>query len=395
MNGTNFFLAVNFIIALSFFVVFVVVSTRSRSRIAARWIAAGFAVAAFSTLFELMVAHTDLVKVSAVGAFASVLGGLQLLRVGIARLYGDRISLSGQVLFFAVWCGIDLMIYDLPRGTVAHAFTYQAPFAWLALSGAGSVFRSSRKLPVDWALAALLLLTAVHFVGKAALAVVVGAGETARDYVTTNYAIISQSATGVMVVTAGLMLLAVLVLEIMAEERSNSEQDALSKLLNRRGFENHVATLLRGAPTSPHSVIMCDLDHFKNINDTYGHHCGDAVIEALGELLRSRVPPSAVVGRLGGEEFAVFLPNIQLAAAVPLAEVLRASMASLSIPGLPAGFRATASFGVAALAKDQSLPDAMRDADRALYRAKADGRNCVRRAGPAPPALSIVSGEVR
>jgi diguanylate cyclase (GGDEF) domain len=395
MNGTNFFLAVNFIIALSFFVVFVVVSTRSRSRIAARWIAAGFAVAAFSAVFELMVAHTDLVKVSAIGAFASVLGGLLLLRVGIARLYGDRISLPGQALFFAVWCGIDLMIYDLPRGTVAHAFTYQAPFAWLALSAANSVFRSPRKLPVDWALATLLLLTAVHFVGKAALAVTVGAGSTAKDYITTNYAIISQSATGVMVVTAGLMLLAVLVLEIMAEERSNSEQDALSKLLNRRGFENQASTLLRSTPTGPHSVIMCDLDHFKNINDTYGHHCGDAVIEALGELLRSRVPPSAVVGRLGGEEFAVFLPNIQLAAAAPLAETLRASMASLSIPSLPAGFRATASFGVAALAKGQSLSDAMQDADRALYRAKADGRNCVRRDGSMPPTLSIVSGDLR
>ena len=395
MNGTNFFLAVNFIIAFSFCVVFLVVSSRSRSRIAARWIAAGFAVAAFSTIFELMVAHTDLVKVSAIAAFASVLGGLQLLRVGIANLYGDRISLPGQALFFAVWCGIDLLIYDLPRGTVVHAFTYQAPFAWLALSAAGSVLRSPRKLPVDWALATLLLVTAVHFVGKAALAGIGGAGSTARDYITTNYAIISQSATGVMIVTCGLMLLAILVLEIMDEERSNSEQDALSKLLNRRGFENQVSTLLRGIPGGPHSVIVCDLDHFKNINDTYGHHCGDAVIEAMGEVLRSHAPPSAVVGRLGGEEFAIFLSNIQLAAAVSLAEALRTTMASLSIPGLPSGFRVTASFGVAALAEDQGFSDTMREADRALYRAKADGRNCVRRDGPLPPTLSIVSGDLR
>src|SRR5690606_38771578 len=102
------------------------------------------------------------------------------------------------------------------------------------------------------------------------------AGTTAKDYITTDYSLISQSATGVMVVAAGLMLLSVLVLEIMADERTNSELDALSSLLNRRGFENRVMSLLREMPHGPHSVILCDLDHFKKINDTYGHHCGDA-----------------------------------------------------------------------------------------------------------------------
>src|SRR5690606_27995642 len=88
MNGTNFFLAVNFIVAMSFCAVFIVVSTQSRSRVAALWIAAGFAVASLSTFSELLVAHTDWEKLPAISAFASLLGGLLLLHIGISTLYG-------------------------------------------------------------------------------------------------------------------------------------------------------------------------------------------------------------------------------------------------------------------------------------------------------------------
>lgn len=395
MNGTNFFLAVNFIVTMSFCVVFLAVSTRSRSRIAARWIAFGFAVASLSTIFELLVAHTEWVKLSAILAFASVLAGLLLLRIGVARLYDDPVSLVRAGLFFVVCCVVDFLIYDCPRSTLLHAFTYQAPFALCALASAISVLRKRRKLAIDWALAALLVFTAVHFMVKAALAVLVGAGSTAADYIKTDYAIISQSSTGVIVVMAGLMLLAVLVLEIMADERVNSEVDALSLLLNRRGFENRVSTLLREGSRGPHAVIMCDLDHFKSINDTYGHHCGDAVIQVVGQLLRANVPSAAVVGRLGGEEFATFLPRTSIDAAMLLAETLRAAVAAETVSDLPAGFRASASFGVAAFDGEANLSTAMRNADMALYQAKGAGRNCVRRASPTPPSLSIVARDIK
>lgn len=395
MNGTNFFLTVNFIVAMSFCIAFIVVSNRSRSRVAACWIAAGFAVASFSTFFELLVAHTEWVKPAAIGAFAAMLGGLLLLRIGIARLYGHPLGMAWPVVFFVGWCLVDLVIYDLSRGEPVHAFTYQAPFAWLALAAALTVIRSKRKLAIDRALAALLLLTAFHFVAKAAFAVTVGAGTTAKDYITTDYSLISQSATGVMVVAAGLMLLSVIVLEIMADERTNSELDALSSLLNRRGFENRVMSLLREMPQGPHSVILCDLDHFKKINDTYGHHCGDAVIRTVGQHLRANGPSTAVTGRLGGEEFALFLPKASIETAVLLADALRAAVASAAISDLPPDFRATASFGVAAVEGDANLSNAMRNADMALYQAKAAGRNCVRRAAPAVPTLSIVVSDPR
>lgn len=380
MNGPAFLLAVNFIIAIFFSLVFVVVSTRSRSRTAALWFAAGFAVASLSSICELLVAYTDLTKFWAVGAFAAVLGGLILLLIGVGELYGRKISFAYACCFLGASVALDVFIYDLPRGTVTHAFSYQAPFALVALAGAVSVFLSTRRLIIDRVLGALLLVTGLHFVAKAGLAVLAGAGTTAKDYIHTNYALISQSSTAVLVVGVGLTLLSVLVLEIMADERSNSERDGLSGLPNRRGFENGVKTAIAHASKARHAVIICDLDYFKSINDSYGHHGGDLVIRAFGDLLQVTAPKSAVLGRIGGEEFAIFMPNTTAEMAVLLAHALRGGTMGIQIGALPPSFSVTASFGVAEVEQGQEFTDAMRNADDALYEAKRSGRNCVRQA---------------
>ncbi|MBP2549617.1 diguanylate cyclase (GGDEF)-like protein [Neorhizobium galegae] len=378
MNGADFFLVMNFFIAMSFAVVFIVVSTRSRSREAARWFAAGFAVASLSAPAELLVAHTDFVRFGAWLAFATVLAGLLLLRVGIGKLYGapaDRVML---VIFCCAALATDALIYPLPRGSLGHAFLYQMPFGIALLFSALAVMRSPYRAAVDRALLTLLLVTAAHFPLKAALAVIFGAGVTAKDYIGSNYALISQSMTAVLMVMTGLMLLAVLVLQIMADERSNSEVDALSSLLNRRGFDNHCERLLRRQPNGPYALILCDLDHFKKINDTYGHLSGDSVISLFGQLLTASAPDNAIIGRIGGEEFCVLLPGQMADAALMLAQALRGSLAMQVVPGLPPAFRATASFGVSTFSSSADLSTALRQADRALYEAKEAGRNCVR-----------------
>jgi hypothetical protein len=271
MNGAAFFLAVNFIVALSFSAVFFVVAPRSRSRIAALWIGAGFGVASLSALCELMVAYGDWTKPWAIGAFASVLTGMTLLTQGVGALYGRRLDLRIMAVFLGGSLLLCFAIYDLPRGTPLQAFSYQAPFAIVILAGSLVVFTARRPTMIDRFLNIVLLITGLHFFAKAGLAVLVGSGHAAKDYVHTNYALISQSATAVLVVAVGLTLLAALVLEIMAHDKSESEIDALSGLANRRGFERQVQAVLREAPHGMHGIMLCDLDHFKRINDTYGH----------------------------------------------------------------------------------------------------------------------------
>ncbi|TWF49663.1 diguanylate cyclase (GGDEF)-like protein [Neorhizobium alkalisoli] len=383
MNGAVFFLAVNFIVAICFSAVFAVVSTRSLSRAAARWFAAGFGIASLSALCELLIAYADYQMVWAVGAFLTVLGGMLLLLVGICRLYGRPIPwllIGGFFLASAIEC---ILIYPLQRGTPLQAFAYQTPFALVILASSVVVLFSARRLPIDRGLFVLLLVTGLHFFAKAGLAVLVGAGSIARDYVHTNYALISQSATAVLMVSVGLTLLSVLVLEIMADERSASEMDALSGIANRRGFERGVKAAIAAASSYPHAVVLCDLDHFKRINDTFGHHGGDAVIESFGALLRSSAPSGAILGRIGGEEFAVFLPKTTVEVAALFAQALRAGTMTMSVAGIPS-LNVTGSFGVAHLTAPDQSEQMFRQADMALYEAKRSGRNCVRQANQDP-----------
>lgn len=376
MNGASFFLVVNFLVAMSFSAVFVVVARSSRSHSAALWIAAGFGVASLSTLCELLVAYTSLPKLWALGAFASVLFGMVMLNTGISELYGRRLDRRLIASFAAASLILAYSIYDLRRGTPTHAFLYQAPFAIIVLTSALMVLSSHRRTTVDRFLGMLLLITGLHFIAKAGLAVAVGSGGRAEDYIHTNYALVSQSSTAVLMVGIGLTLLATLILEIMKDQRTESEIDLLSGVANRRGFDRRIRALLDQAPDTDHAVVLCDMDHFKRINDTYGHATGDLVIEGFGRRLRACVPEDAIVGRIGGEEFAIFLPNTEQSKALQLAEALRTETWNMS--GLPDSLKVTASFGVASLSTGDSLAEAFRQADMALYAAKNAGRNRIR-----------------
>ncbi|MBT9372355.1 GGDEF domain-containing protein [Rhizobium sp. CSW-27] len=389
MNGANFFLVMNLLIGLSFCVVFLIVSTRSRSASAARWIASAYAIASLSTVAELLVAYTDWPMFFALMAFSTVLGGMVLIRIGIGKLYGVPANPWFLGIFFLASVFLDLVIYDLPRGTFMHSVSYQVPFALIMVHSAVAIVRSSRRMLIDRVMLVLLILAGLQFMAKGVLAVLVGAGQTAKDYVHSYYALVSQSTTGVFVVIIGLMLLSVFVLEIMADERTNSEVDSLSGVYNRRGFDTHCDLALRRRSSGPHSLILCDLDHFKKVNDTYGHFSGDSVIRHFGGLLRASVPDDAVVGRIGGEEFCILLPGVPLDAAVMFAQALRGSVAMQTVQGLPTGFHITASFGLAAFQHAHELSMVMRHADKALYDAKAAGRNCVRQYRAAP-AFSVV-----
>lgn len=160
--------------------------------------------------------------------------------------------------------------------------------------------------------------------------------------------------------------------------------DPLTGSHNRRSFTflaeaEHERVKRYGHPCS---VVMLDIDHFKLVNDTYGHHIGDQVIRGFAACCVENLRRSDLFGRLGGEEFAAVLPETTLSQAMAVAEKLRAAVAAHRLP-LPAGgfLTVTTSVGVATLrADDEAIYDALNRADRRLYEAKQAGRNRV--AGP-------------
>jgi diguanylate cyclase (GGDEF)-like protein len=155
--------------------------------------------------------------------------------------------------------------------------------------------------------------------------------------------------------------------------------DDLTGLANRRSFQDTLEAELRRAERFGNSLalIFADIDDFKRVNDRFGHGVGDEVLRAFADVLRHRVRSIDQAARLGGEEFAILLPETDAAGAQALAESLRAATSTLSIPVGPDLVSVTASFGVSAFPPVQSADDLMTSADLALYSAKRRGKDCV------------------
>jgi diguanylate cyclase (GGDEF)-like protein/PAS domain S-box-containing protein len=165
------------------------------------------------------------------------------------------------------------------------------------------------------------------------------------------------------------------------ELREQSTHDALTGLYNRRYLEETLGRELIAAERHgfPVSVIMGDLDHFKAVNDQYGHLGGDEVLRVFGELMKRHARASDIYCRYGGEEFLLVLPQMAQDSAMERAEQLRCAMAAAPVPYGAEMIAVAVSFGVATFPGDgRTGDDLIAAADRALYAAKAAGRNCVR-----------------
>ena len=156
-----------------------------------------------------------------------------------------------------------------------------------------------------------------------------------------------------------------------------AQTDELTGLMNRRAFYENAQLLYTQCRQNqqPLCALMLDMDHFKQINDTYGHQAGDQVLRQIGGVITSSFRQADVYGRLGGEEFAVLLPNTSLDTARNIAEQLVKAISHMVAEPVKG---VTASLGVASSQTlDQDLHSLMNTADKALYRAKALGRNQV------------------
>ena len=152
-----------------------------------------------------------------------------------------------------------------------------------------------------------------------------------------------------------------------------ARHDALTGELNRAAVIDLVSQHLQRGPLS---LVVLDIDHFKRINDSYGHPAGDAVIVELVRRLRSALRAEVQLGRVGGEEFTVVLPGTDLDAATRIADTMRCAIADRAFDAV-SGRQVTASFGVSFNADGTTFDHAYARADQALYVAKRGGRNRV------------------
>jgi diguanylate cyclase (GGDEF)-like protein len=162
--------------------------------------------------------------------------------------------------------------------------------------------------------------------------------------------------------------------------RHQAEHDGLTGLWNHRVIVDRLGEEMNRSQRegTPLSVILVDVDHFKKINDTFGHLAGDLVLKEISAIFAHSLRPYDCVGRYGGEEFLVILPNCGMESARVRAEQLRVAVQAARVVDGGAVLQVTASFGVASACQSHFEAEAMiRAVDAALYRAKSAGRNCV------------------
>ena len=239
-------------------------------------------------------------------------------------------------------------------------------------------FGRSERIQARWPLIVLLMIHAIFFAGGAVAASISGFSAVEATRLDNWFGLIHFETLAFVVGTA---IFAV----AMVKEKRELEQitaariDPLTGVLNRRAFLETATALLDRHMVNevPLSLVVFDLDRFKSINDGFGHAAGDRVLEQFGRAARGAIRGSDVVGRPGGEEFAVVLPGSSPGAAFLVAERIRdafvAGCASLGLDGV----KATASAGVATAHPDSTLESLFAAADEALYQSKAGGRNMV------------------
>ena len=197
------------------------------------------------------------------------------------------------------------------------------------------------------------------------------------DFIGSPYAYVMQITATIGALLMALTALASVALRILERHRTAAEEDPLTGLLNRRGFERFIGEFGRTKKVEA-AIIVADIDWFKSINDHFGHAAGDEAIREVASLLRMLSWPGLAVARFGGEEFIAYLPNCRLQDAHTLANTVRIALSERDLSRIGIDRSITASFGVAVTAAgDHTIHDAISRADRLLYLAKSSGRNRV------------------
>ncbi len=399
MNGASFILAINLFLSGLLAGAFMMIAVYDARRVAARWLVFTNLLCMAYLIVEFSIPAFADARLPVVLAFALFLASTIAYDVGLARKYEVALGRAPLLLFLAAASALVYLAQDLPRQSIARMMAYQLPYAVMQFAGVGIIWASrQRPEPLDRLLMATLAGSAVQFAAKPFLAHALGGWGTApQRYLHTSYAMASQSLGTIFAMAVAVLTLVVLVRDVMRDATARSEIDALSGLLNRGGFQRHAEQALRHAARHgmPVSLMVADLDHFKTVNDSFGHAAGDHVIEAFAGLLKDAAARGHIAGRLGGEEFAILLPGANLAAARLFAEGARSAFAVTPVLGLPPRHRCTASFGVAELRAQEGFASLMRRADEALYGAKKGGRDQVRTAAASfelePPGRAAAS----
>lgn len=299
-----------------------------------------------------------------------------LLMVSVTSHYRIAVPWRSYAVIFLI--GIAALCWFLLVQPSLNLRILCVSFALAAIGflGALSLRKAERRHGIDHVLYWVCLLGAVNFMLRPSVIILSEGGYTDYDgFQQSLYWTTVQFSQALVSLILALCLMVAVAMELVDELQAEARTDSLSGLLNRRGFEQAARVSLNHSQASgrPTALLLADLDHFKQINDQHGHIAGDAVITQFGRVARDLVPSGSILGRIGGEEFAILLPGTTEQQAASVAEAVRSRFVMTA--GIP---QTTVSIGVAKAVVGDDLERLLQRADKGLYAAKNAGRNGVR-----------------
>lgn len=310
-------------------------------------------------------------------------GAAVRILLGLGAPVAYLLCTKAMMVHFGVprsWPAVTIPTLLLSSGSIIAWFT-SADYVWRAaplqvaialplLEMSGFLYPRRQQTRYALPIATLALLGAAVFLARIpSYFLLLEPGFTREDVMGSTAFALSMFAVTILIPATMLVFLSSVVGRVMAEYKRRSEHDVLTGLPNRATFEQRYRDAATGG-----TLVIADLDCFKQVNDLYGHAAGDAAIIAFASLLRQA---GVTCGRIGGEEFAILLQRADEQTARVVAEGLRAAWALQAVSHGGGTLRLTASFGLTEFAAGEEYHKAFARADDALYRAKAAGRNRV------------------
>ena len=340
------------------------------------FVAASFFVYAIGAASQILMIPRDS-GMNAVMTGALYIASAGLMMRGMASRYSMRVNNVALLMCsIGILAGIAYYFYITPN-LVVRIYILNLGSAAILLFPVAQWWRCLPKRAIDRLLFWIYVGFAISFFPRTVLSITSAVTGGLAAFAQSPFWITLQLTLLLFAIVLALAILAAAVLDIIERLQNERNIDSLTQLHNRRSFEEQASAMIADKRRRAISLVLCDIDYFKSINDVDGHAAGDQVLQKFGEIIRDYIRAGDIAARVGGEEFALLLPNTTMEGGVELAERLRRHLETTRFRTTFGSRTVTASFGVSQRHEHESLRELFARTDAMLYAAKSNGRNNV------------------
>lgn len=370
---------INPIIALIFSVTFLIFWTRDKERHYTLKIALSYFLmgCGFLAAHLIPIGQTllNITSTNIVFATAAI-----LLVCAVSERIEQKPAIREMIILSAVGVTLGFIFQMTTQTLTLSLLTVNVMIGSIFAIGAWHVRANRHKGGIETVIFWLFVLVAFQFFIRPVITFSTHEAIIPLNYRQSEYWVTTNFTAALFSVVCAMIFIAACTNDFIEQIKQASNTDLLTGLKVRKAFDEECqGLLLKHARTPlPLTMIVTDIDHFKRVNDAYGHQCGDMVISAFGKLITQLTRKTDLAGRIGGEEFCIILWNADEKGGMLIAESLRSALCTIPIDNLPEHERVSASFGVSTYRQGETFLEWFARTDRALYMAKNSGRNCVK-----------------